>query len=111
MPVVTFKVSGAENCVRVAGLPYVYIRTEAGGAVLPASCPHRGGPLNLASIDGTGRRLVCPWHEQTVSVARLTRRVPAVRSGDTVTAVVRGPADAPVELGHLPVSPELDAGT
>ncbi|MEV6120138.1 Rieske 2Fe-2S domain-containing protein [Streptomyces sp. NPDC052077] len=111
MPVVTFRAAGADNCVRVADLPYVYVRTGAGGAVLPASCPHRGGPLNLAEVDPAGRRLVCPWHERGTSLARLRRQVPAVRSADTVTAVLPGPADAPVELCHLPLSPALDAGT
>ncbi|MBB1242894.1 hypothetical protein GL263_04840 [Streptomyces durbertensis] len=110
MPVVTFKVSGADNCVRVADLPYVYIRTETGGSVLPASCPHRGGPLNLATVDAAGRRLVCPWHERGTSLSRLRRQVPAVRSGDTVTAVLPGPADVPVEHCHLPLSPALAAG-
>ncbi|MFG2910290.1 MULTISPECIES: Rieske 2Fe-2S domain-containing protein [unclassified Kitasatospora] len=110
MPVVTFKAGGADNCARVAGLPYVYIRTEAGGSVLPASCPHRGGPLNLGTPDPTGRRLVCPWHERGSSLSRLRRQVPAVRSGDTVTAVLPGPADAAAELCHLPLSPALAAG-
>ncbi|MFH9294115.1 Rieske 2Fe-2S domain-containing protein [Streptomyces sp. NPDC017520] len=110
MPLVTFRTSGAGNCVRVADLPYVYIRTEAGGAVLPASCPHRGGPLNLAVPDADGRRLVCPWHERGTSLSRLRRQVPAVRSGDTVTAVLPGRADAAVERCHLPLSPALTAG-
>lgn len=107
MPVVTFRTSGAGNCARVADLPYVYIRTEAGGAVLPSSCPHRGGPLNLATMDTAGRRLVCPWHERGTSLSRLRRQVPAVRSGDTVTAVLPGPANAAVTLCHLPLSPAL----
>jgi len=110
MPLVTFKATGADNCVRADGLPYVYIRTEAGGSVLSASCPHRGGPLNLATPDAAGRRLVCPWHERGASLARLRRQVPAVRSGDTVTAVLPGPADSDVELCHLPLSPALAAG-
>jgi hypothetical protein len=110
MPVVTFQVSGAGNCARVAGLPYVYIRTEAGGSVLPASCPHRGGPLHLGKTDAAGRRLVCPWHERGTSLSRLRRQVPAVRSGDRVTAVLPGPAGSAVELCHLPLSPDLDAG-
>ncbi|MEU2118023.1 Rieske 2Fe-2S domain-containing protein [Streptomyces sp. NPDC016459] len=110
MPLVTFKVSGTDNCVRIDDLPYVYIRTEAGGSVLAASCPHRGGPLHLGTPDADNRRLVCPWHERGTSLSRLRRLVPAVRTGDTVTAVLPGPADADVELCHLPLSPALAAG-
>ncbi|MEV4741117.1 Rieske 2Fe-2S domain-containing protein [Streptomyces sp. NPDC049555] len=107
MPVVTFSAMGRENCVEVAGVPYVYARTAQGAFVMPATCPHRGGPLHLAGITPEGNRLVCPWHERKVSLGRLRKEIPAVRRGDLVTAVIPGPADARTILRHRPLSADL----
>jgi nitrite reductase/ring-hydroxylating ferredoxin subunit len=106
--VVTFRVSGRHNCATVDGVPYMYARTELGSFVLPVRCPHRGGPLNLATLRPGETRLVCPWHERSTSVTKALRRgIPAVRRGDYVTTVLPAPDDAEYELGHRPVSPEL----
>lgn len=108
MLVLTFTVEGAGNCVEVAGMPYVYARTPRGSFVLPARCAHRGGPLHLATLDEAGDRLVCPWHEGRTSTTRLIRRgIPAVRRGNTVTAVFPVPADTDATTSHRPVSPDL----
>lgn len=118
MLVVTFSVAGAGNCVDVAGTPYVYARTgrdgsdgsdNSDGFVMGARCPHRGGPLHLASVSEDGARLVCPWHGGRVSPARLRRQVPAVRRGDMVTAVFAVPADTETSVRHVPVSDDLCA--
>ncbi|MBM9510083.1 Rieske 2Fe-2S domain-containing protein [Actinacidiphila acididurans] len=112
MLVVTFSATGAGNCVEVAGTPYVYARTRRDGSdgfVMGARCPHRGGPLHLASVSEDGARLVCPWHGGRVSLARLRRQVPAVRRGDTVTAVFAVPADTEATVRHVPVSDALCA--
>ncbi|HEY3611968.1 MAG TPA: Rieske 2Fe-2S domain-containing protein [Pseudonocardiaceae bacterium] len=104
----SFAVEGTGNSVDVGGVPYVYARTPRGSFVLPARCAHRGGPLHLATVDETGALLVCPWHERTTSANRLIRRsVPAVRAGNTVTAVFPVPADTEVVTRHRPVSPDL----
>lgn len=87
MPVVSFPVTGRGNCVVVAGTPYVYATVAGRGFVMSAQCPHRGGPLHLADVTPDATRLVCPWHERKTSAARLRAAVPAVRSGDRVTAV------------------------
>jgi hypothetical protein len=106
--VVTFKAGGAGNCATVAGTPYMYARTEMGAFVLPVRCAHRGGPLNLATLEPGRGRLVCPWHGRATSVTRLLRRgSPAVRRGEIVTAVLPEPASSAYELGHRPVSAEL----
>ncbi|MFI9200068.1 Rieske 2Fe-2S domain-containing protein [Streptomyces sp. NPDC053048] len=107
MPVVTFSVAGPGNCVEVAGTPFVYARTPEGSFVMPATCPHRGGPLHLAGVTPQRNRLVCPWHERKVSLSRLRQEVPAVRSGDRVTAVITGPAEAEITWQHKPLSPDL----
>lgn len=83
-----FTVSGSDNCVVVAGTPLVYATVDRRGFVMRAQCPHRGGPLNLADVTADGVHLVCPWHERRTSVARLRAQIPAVRSGDRVTAVI-----------------------
>jgi hypothetical protein len=109
MLVVRFSASGARNCAEAAGAAYVYARTAQGGFVLPASCPHRGGPLNLAELTPGGDRLVCPWHSGKASLARLRNQVPAVRNGNVVTAVLPAPPDADAGLRYRPVSAALAA--
>lgn len=108
MAVVTFRVSGTDNCVTVDDEPYMYARTEQGSCVLPVRCPHRGGPLNLATMRPGETRLVCPWHERSTSITKALRRgIPAVRRGDYVTTVLPESDEAEYELCHRPVSPEL----
>lgn len=108
MAVVTFRVSGANNCAVVVDTPYMYARTELGAFVLPVRCPHRGGPLNLATVEPARSRLICPWHERATSVTKALRRgMPAVRRADYVTTVLPAPGAATYELQHRPVSPDL----
>ncbi|MEV4432107.1 Rieske 2Fe-2S domain-containing protein [Streptomyces sp. NPDC049555] len=106
MPVVTFPVAGRDNCVVVAGTPYVYATVAGRGFVMRARCPHRGGPLHLAAPTADAVRLVCPWHEMKTSVARLRAEIPAVRVGGTVTAVF---PDRPAAWGADPAA-EGEAG-
>ncbi|MEU0048739.1 Rieske 2Fe-2S domain-containing protein [Streptomyces sp. NPDC006184] len=118
MPVVTFSAAGRDNCVVVAGTPYVYATVGGRGFVMRAQCPHRGGPLHLADVAEDGVRLVCPWHERKTSVARMRGEIPAVRVGERITAVfperppARGWPAAPaacgdVALEHRPLAPAL----
>lgn len=108
MAVVTFRAGGRNNCVTVAGVPYMYVRTEHGSFVLPVRCPHRGGPLNLGTLRPGETRLVCPWHERPTSITKAIRRgIPAVRRGDFVISVLPGADDAGYTLEHRPVSAEL----
>jgi hypothetical protein len=87
MPVVTFSVEGTRNCAVIGGTPYVYATVQGKGFVMRATCPHRDGPLHLAAVSSDAVRLVCPWHESKISVARLRTEIPAIRVGDQVTAV------------------------
>jgi len=99
---------GAQNCVAVNGTPYVYARTAMGSFVLAARCPHRGGPLHLATIEPGRARLVCPWHGRATPFARSLRSgTPAVRRGYTVTAVFPDRAASPYAMEHRPLSPDL----
>lgn len=107
MPVVTFAVSGRDNCAMVGGQPFVYARTASGSFVMRARCPHRGGPLNLATAGCDAGRLVCPWHGREASVPRLRRQIPAVRSGDRVTAVFPDTPGGSVSTEHRPLSAAL----
>jgi nitrite reductase/ring-hydroxylating ferredoxin subunit len=110
MPVVTFAVEGAGNCIVVSDSPYVFARTAMGSFMLPARCPHRGGPLHLADFDG-GSRLTCPWHERATSVTRAAKAgIPAVRRGRVVTAVFPGPPDLAYRREYRPMSPTLTVG-
>jgi Rieske [2Fe-2S] domain len=50
-------------------------------------CPHRGGPLSLASRSADDKRLVCPWHGSRIACTWLRRQsVPIVRRGTEITA-------------------------
>lgn len=86
----------------------MYATVNSQGFVMRAQCPHRGGPLHLAEVAAGGAFLVCPWHERRTSVARLRAQIPAVRTGDRITAVIpdtvpSGPA-SPAPAPHCPVS-------
>jgi hypothetical protein len=105
--VVSFQAAGARNCVEAGDTAYVYVRTAQGSFVMPATCPHRGGPLHLGAPASNGRRLVCPWHGGGVSLTRLRKQIPAVRRGGTVTAVLPDPPTTEVRLGHRPLSAAL----
>jgi nitrite reductase/ring-hydroxylating ferredoxin subunit len=108
MLVLTFSVAGRNNCVMVAGTPYVYARTRIGSFLLPARCPHRGGPLHLATFEPTGTRLICPWHGRATSVTRaMSTGIPVTRRGNVVTAVFPHPVSTDHRTEHRPVSPEL----
>jgi hypothetical protein len=119
MPVVTFAAEGRDNCAVVAGTPYVYATARGQGFVMRADCSHRGGPLHLADLAEDGIRLVCPWHERRTSLTRLRAQIPAVRTGNRVTAVLPdrpragGCRPAPraaspgAVLEHRPLSPGL----
>jgi hypothetical protein len=105
---VTFSVAGKGNCAVIAGVSYVYVTVRGTGFVMRAQCPHRGGPLHLASVTPDATRLVCPWHCGKISVARLRGEIPAVRVGDRVTAVFRDlPERTEASLEHRPLSPDL----
>jgi len=111
MPVLTFAAEGVGNCVTVRDTPYVFARTRVGSFMLPARCPHRGGPLHLAVMEDGGSRLICPWHERATSVSRaLKAGVPAVRRGRVVTAVFPGPDDGEHTVEYRPMSPSLTRG-
>lgn len=108
MHVVTIAATGRGNCVEIDSIPFVYASTAFGKFVLPARCPHRGGPLNLARVDAQGYRLVCPWHGRATSALRALRRgLPAVRRGGKVTIVFPGDASGECGIVHRPLSADL----
>ncbi len=108
MLVVSFAVEGTGNCVEVGDVPYVYARTAKGSFVMPAQCSHRGGPLHLATVEGPSGRAVCPWHGRATSTTRFLKKgIPAVRHGNTVTAVFPVAADTKTSTSHRPMSADL----
>jgi len=50
---------------------FVFRDDDSGAFVIPAKCPHRGGPLNLGKFDECKGRLYCPWHGYFWSVRKL----------------------------------------
>ncbi len=50
--------------------------------IVPAKCPHRGGPLYMGTVEGSGACIRCPWHNIATPINSLTRRaLPSVRIG------------------------------
>jgi hypothetical protein len=98
-----------ENFVKVGKKEYFLLWTTPSRAQLVSSaCPHRGGPLHLASVDPSGRRLVCPWHEMKAPVSRITQSsVPMVRTGTRLTAVFDERAGTSVEVSRRTVKANL----
>jgi nitrite reductase (NADH) small subunit len=81
MAVVTFDPSRV-NFIESEGQAGWFMAPLSNGCVyvLPSRCPHRGGPLHLGTIDPTGKSLICPWHDNTVSVRWLcTHALPLVK--------------------------------
>jgi nitrite reductase (NADH) small subunit len=111
MFVVKIKTTGAGNCAQVAGAPYVYADAGSGSFVLPARCPHRGGPLHLAQVEPGRSRLICPWHGRGFSVQKLvTAGPPAVRRSDQVTVVFPHQGETEHAIEHRPMSTDLAVG-
>lgn len=108
MHVVRVATAGLGNCAEVNRIPYVYASTELGKFVLPARCPHRGGPLHLATVAPGSHRLICPWHGRASSVTRAAQHgLPAVRRGNEVAIVFPGDASDECSITYRPLSADL----
>lgn len=42
--------------------------------LLPAECPHRGGPLQYGEQVDNGDSIICPWHENKLKVCNLAKQ-------------------------------------
>lgn len=93
------------NAIEVGDELYMFL--DAGDpALVPARCPHRGGPLHFATVEdrAQGVVLVCPWHGTAVPLRALKRRAAAtVQSGDRVRAVIDAPDGAELVVRHIPI--------
>lgn len=85
----------AFNRVRAAGQSYFTFDGADAYAIVPSTCPHRGGPLHLGSLSACKARLVCPWHDQQYPTNFLVRQgLPVIVRRQQVTFVVDD--DAPL---------------
>lgn len=104
----------AHNAVRVGDETYFCLERDGVVHVLASRCPHRGGPLHLGRVEGG--RLRCPWHGNAFRLDRLCERgVPAVRTGDRITAYVPAapePEDLPIPVRQMVLAQEepVDVG-
>ena len=92
------------NALEVGEELYMYLDDDA--VLVPARCPHRGGPLHLAAVEmgAQGTLLVCPWHGTSVPLRALVRRaVATVQFGDHVRAVIDAPAGAEIVARLIPL--------
>ncbi len=79
--------------------------------LVPARCPHRGGPLHLATVEhgAHGAVLVCPWHGTSLPFRALLRRaVATVRSGDIVHGVIDAPSGEEIVARRIPIHQARD---
>jgi Rieske [2Fe-2S] domain len=73
------------NAVIVGNDHYFTLVRNGTVHVVASTCPHRGGPLHLGTVQG--ERLRCPWHGNTMRVDRLCHRsIPVVQRGNRVIA-------------------------
>lgn len=79
-----------ENYIEVGERRFLVFARPGGGCdTIPATCPHRGGPLHLGAVEESGQFIVCPWHQTKVSLARLQREaLPTVSSLGRVSVVI-----------------------
>jgi nitrite reductase (NADH) small subunit len=99
------------NAIEIGEELYMFL-DPGDAALVPARCPHRGGPLHFAALEqrAQGAVLVCPWHDTPIPLRALRRRAAAtVQSGTRVRAVIDAPADAPLAVRHIPIRFEPDA--
>lgn len=99
----------AANAIEVGEDRYMFLDgTEPGAApaLVPARCPHRGGPLHFAAVEqrASGAVLICPWHGSAVPLRALRRRAVAmVQSGHQVRAVIDAPAGVTPVVRNIPI--------
>ena len=93
------------NAIEVGEERYMFLDGDR-ATLVPARCPHRGGPLHFATVEprAQGVVLVCPWHGTPVPLRALRRRaVATVQSGHRVRAVIEAPAEEQIIVRHIPV--------
>lgn len=99
------------NAIEVGEERYMFLGAGE-AALVPARCPHRGGPLHFAAVEerAHGPVLVCPWHGTPVPLRALRRRaVAAVQSGPHVRAVIDVPEGAELVVRSIPIRFEAGA--
>jgi nitrite reductase (NADH) small subunit len=93
------------NAVEAGDDLYVMLSLAGNEPVMvPATCPHRGGPLHLAELgERRGQAvLICPWHGTAVPVRALYRRqLPLVRTGTMIAVAVHAEDGVPVRIRQL----------
>ncbi|MBB5158827.1 DUF5914 domain-containing protein [Saccharopolyspora phatthalungensis] len=100
---------------RVAGVELVAWRAAAGRLVVgPGACPHLGGPLDQATVDGG--ELVCRWHGLRIGTGGCHGWSPMPSHDDGVLAWVRldtvggeKPLPAPVVPARPPEESAVDS--
>ncbi len=67
----------AFNVLRLDQAEFFAYTHEGNVYLLPSSCPHRGGPLRLGSLEG--KTIICPWHGSRVPIQHcVSRALPVV---------------------------------
>lgn len=68
---------GTFNVLRLDHTEFFSYAHDGTFYLLPSSCPHRGGPLRLGSLEGD--TIVCPWHRSRVPIQHcIGRALPIV---------------------------------
>ncbi|MBD8512882.1 Rieske 2Fe-2S domain-containing protein [Photobacterium sp. CAU 1568] len=83
--------SKKNNRLAVNDQKFFIKRVEHDGKVwvLPSECPHRGGPLHLGKQCEKTGAIVCPWHDNRISMHCIKRSsLPAISNKDLVHVVL-----------------------
>ena len=62
------------NRLQIGERFYFLKQSDLQTLVLPAECPHRGGPLQYGKQSNDGTSIVCPWHESKLKVCNLAKQ-------------------------------------
>ncbi len=85
---------GETNALELGDDLYFILESPATKMAVPATCPHRGGPLHLGELTADCTRIRCPWHGSTISIKELSKRaLPMSWRGEEVTVIGSGCAD------------------
>lgn len=98
MKQVTFDINEF-NFMSVGDDEFFLYQIEDDFFMVPAQCPHRGGPLHLGCKVKDGYSITCPWHENTVKERFLMRSALEVKiKGSEVSVHIKNYNDEPILL-------------
>lgn len=77
-----------DNRLSIDGVGYFIFHKKEQPMIIPALCPHRGGPLHLGDAENDGEHITCPWHDTKFKINHLScKKLPTLKVGNQLTIV------------------------